>query len=483
MQQTGKSSILSGLFWAFGERISAQLVTMLVTIVLARILDPTHYGVISIVTVIITFLNAFVSGGFDSALVQKQNADDLDFDSAFVLSFSLSCVLYLLLFLAAPAVAGFYDMPVLRPVIRVMGLRLILASFNSIQQAYVRRSMKFRSFFWATLVGTVISGFAGVWLALIGWGVWALVAQYLSNVTIDTIMLFCIGGWHPRMRFSWERMKEIWRFGWKVLLTTIAYTLEGDIRSLIVGKAFGAAELAYYDQGKKYPATLVTNVSASINKVMLPAFSRLQDEPDELLRMFRRSISVGTFILTPLLLGMCGVAESFVYVVLTAKWAPCIPFIQILSISLLTRPLEDACHQALLSIGRSDVVLKCMATISTLAVIFVIIATFVLHSLIAIAWMQFLSTVVSLIVFLYSAKKYLGYTLRMQLADIGPSLAIGIVMGVIVLLLGKLPMQTSLVLIIQIAAGMLVYPAMAALLRLEPYSFMKSMLMKKLHRG
>ena len=257
-----KNSIFGGLFWTFGERIIAQLVSLVVTIILARLLDPEHYGIISIVTVFITFCNIFVSSGFGSAVVQKKNADDDDFNTAFMIGFIISLILYAVIFTFSPFIGNFYNMPLLSPVMRIMGLRLILASFNTIQHAYIQKNMQFKKFFFATLIGTVISAVVGIIFAVLGFGVWALVAQYLTNTIIDSIVLLLIGQWKPKFVLKKSRAKKLFSFGWKVLVTEVVYTLEGDIRSLIVGKVFGSADLAYYDQGKKYPSLLVTNINS-----------------------------------------------------------------------------------------------------------------------------------------------------------------------------------------------------------------------------
>lgn len=464
-----KRQILTGMMWSFAERISAQLVSTLVTIILARLLDPEHYGIISIVTVIITFLNIFVTGGFDSAIIQKKDADSLDYNTAFIISISVSFFLYGILFFAAPSIASFYDMPELTPVIRVMGIRLIIAAVNNIQQAYIRKNMAFKKFFWATLLGTVISGVVGIILAYSGFGVWALVAQYLTNVSIDTVMLFVVSEWRPKLEFSVQRAKRIWSFGWKVLATTLVYTIEGDIRSLIVGKVFGPSDLAYYDQGKKYPSLLVGNVNTTINKVMLPAYSKLQDNREELLRTLRQTIMIGVFILAPLLIGFAAIAESFVSLILTDKWLPAVPFIQIFSVSYLTRPLEESCRQALLAIGKSGTVLKCMIIINIIALISVLIAVFGLHSVLAIALFSFLTTLISLIAFLYSAKRNLGYKIKYQIHDVLPPLIIGAFMAVVVYFIGKISIVLWARIIIQIVVGGIVYILGSWLFKIEAF--------------
>ena len=469
-----KNGIKGGLIWSFGERITAQLVSTVVTIVLARLLDPTHYGIISIVTVFITFCNVFVTSGMGSALVQKKEVDERDYNTAFLISLTIAIALYIVLFFSAPYIARFYEMPELKWVLRVMALRLPLASVNSIQQAHVQRAMQFKRFFIATLFGTVLSGFVGIALAIKGFGVWALVAQYLTNTTVDTIVLLFVEKWIPKFQFSLEKAKTIYSFGWKVLATDLVYTAEEDIRSLIVGKVFGSADLAFYDQGKKYPSILVNNLNSAINKVMLPAYSRSQDDIENLKKMLRKSIAVGIFVLAPVLIGFAAVSDSFIDVVLTSKWLFCSPYIKIFCFIYLTRPLETACHQALLAIGRSDIVLRIMIAINVVALAAVFIATFGFHSVFLIAVGSVISSFVSLGSFMFFSNRLIGYKMKEQFADVCPALMISIVMGAAVYVIGFIDINKVLLLILQVLVGGAIYIALSKIFKLSAYNYLIS---------
>ena len=463
------SGIFGGMLWSFGERITAQFVSMLVSILLARILAPEYYGIISIVTIFITLLNVFVSGGFGSALVQKKNADGIDFDTTFILSLGLSVILYGFLFLAAPYIENFYKMQNLSNVIRVMGLRLIIASVNNIQQAYIRRHMAFKRFFWATLFGTGVSGVVGIFLAIKGFGVWALVFQYLTNVSIDTAVLFIIGGWKPRFEFSLERAKTIWKFGWKVLATELVYTLSADVRTLLIGKVFGSSDLAYFDQGKKYPTFFVNNINSSIQQVMLPALSKKQGELDELLRTLRRSICTAMYLLVPLLVGFGVIADTFVPIVLSEKWIPCIIYIRIFCLVYITRPFEAMCHQALLAIGKSGTVLLCMISIDGTGLILAIYSALILKSVLAIALFSLLTTLISITVFMYCSNKYIGYKFSYQIQDIAPNIILSAIMGFVVYFIGLINLNQVAILIIQVIAGIAIYTVLS--LAIKPVGY------------
>lgn len=478
-EKINAKKVAGSLIWSFGERITAQLVSTIVTIVLARLLDPEHYGIISIVTVFISLCNVFVTSGFGTALVQKKEADDLDFDTAFVLSLGISILLYAVLFLCAPYISLFFDMHELKAVTRVMALRLPIASINSIQQASVQRKMQFRKFFVSTLFGTVISGFLGVFLAYNGFGVWALVFQYLSNVIIDTIVLCCVGEWKPKFMFSSKKAKYIFSFGSKVLATNLVFTIEGDIRSLIIGKVFGTSDLAYYDQGKKYPSLIVTNVNSAMTKVMLPTYSKNQEDLKVLKKMLRKSIQIGTYVLSPVLIGFAACSPTFVQVILTEKWSCAIIFMQIFALSYITRPFETALHQALLAIGRSALVLKLMIVTSMGGLFAVFVGAFYFRSTVMIAVVNLFSAVFSFVVFSEAGSKNLNYSLKEQLVDIAPSLIISLFMGGTVYLLNDLCIQKVLLLPVQVLVGGVFYLFASVVTKNKSFRFLVKNFLKR----
>ena len=291
-EQKNKGSVTGGLFWSFLERIASQLVSTIVGIILARLLSPDEYGIIAIVMIFITLSDVFVTSGFGTALVQKKEIHRKDYDTAFWFSFAISVVLYLILFVSAPYIAYFYEIELLTPVIRVFAIRLLFASLNTVQVAKVQREMAFRKYFISTFIGTAASCVIGVIMALAGCGVWALVAQYLSNTIIASVVFSFYCGWNPRPQFSFDSAKSICKFGSKVLGANLISTGVVEIQSFFIGKVFGAADLAYIDQGKKYPSLLVTNINSSVSKVMLPAFSENQDNREKIKSDLRKTIQV-----------------------------------------------------------------------------------------------------------------------------------------------------------------------------------------------
>lgn len=476
---SSKQKVAGGLFWSYGERIMAQLVSLIVSIVLARLLDPENYGVISIVMIFITLCDAIVTGGFGNSIVQKKDADELDVNTMLICSVATSFFLYVILFLAAPFIADFYQMEIIRPILRVLGLRLLISGVNSIQRAWIQKRMLFKRFFISTSFGTIISAVVGISMAYMGAGAWALVGQYLTNSFIDTVVLFITNDWRPKLQFSFDRAKQMLSYGWKVLLTTVVYTVEGDLRSLIVGKQFGSADLAYYDQGKKFPNLLVSNINTSISNVMFPVLSKNQDNRERMKAICRRSIKTSTYLLAPLLLGLIAVSNEFVRVILSDKWLPCVPFLQILTLVYLVRPLTTTDQQAIMSTGRSDLTLRIMIAVNVTDVILLLIAVFAMKSVIMIAVGALLTEVVSMALFMKYVKTCIGYTYLEQLSDIAPSLLLAISMGVIVYLVGKINVNVIIVLFLQVVVGAGYYLAMSCILHFEPFIYLVKMLKEK----
>ena len=473
--ESNKQKVAGGLFWSYGERIMAQLVSLVVSIVLARLLDPENYGVISIVMIFITFRDAIVSGGFGNAIVQKKDADELDVNTMLCCSVATSFLLYLIIFCAAPFIADFYEMDIIRSILRVLGLRLLISGVNSIQRAWIQKRMLFKRFFISTSFGTIISAIVGIAMAYIGMGAWALVAQYLTNSFIDTTVLLITNDWKPRLQFSWIRAKNMLSYGWKVLVTTVVYTIEGDLRSLIIGKKFGSADLAYYDQGKKFPNLLVTNINTSISNVMFPVLSENQNDLIRLKQMCRRAVRVGIFLLSPLLIGLIGVADTFVVAVLSAKWVPCIPFLRILTLVFLVRPFTTTCQQSILSVGRSDVTLKIEIIVNAVAIGILFYSVFILESVIGIAIGTLFAEGVSMVMFMYYENKIIRYSYKEQLQDLLPSLTMSTLMGGFVYLLHFLPLHEGLVLIIQIVIGAAFYLLVSYAIKFEPFIYLIKM--------
>lgn len=487
--QSLKQKTISGLFWSFMERIGAQLISFIVSIVLARLLDPAHFGIIAIVNIFINILNIFVNSSFSRALVQKKDADDLDFSSVLYFNIVFSIVLYAGLFFASPFIASFYKDELLTPILRVMGLSLLILSVKSVQHAYVSRQMQFKKFFWATLGGTLTSAIIGIYMAYKGFGVWALVAQYLSNHLIDTIVLIFMVKWRPKLMFSFKRLKGLLSYGWKVLLSGLISAIYEDIRGLIIGKRYSSEDLAYYDRGRKFPSLIAININSSITSTMLPVASKLQDNKALLKQLVRKSITISAYLMMPFMFGLAVVAKPLVLLLLGEVWLPCVPFIQIMCINFALLPIQTANLQAIYGTGRSDIALKLEIIKKSFGLLMVLL-TFRI-GVTAIALGTTVSAVFASIVNSFPNKKLLGYSYFEQIKDILPYVAMSAVMvgGVFLVSLIPIPSTTVMlqisILALQVLVGAIIYIALSIIFKVKSFYYIINIIkpfLKKLKR-
>lgn len=467
--QSLKKKTLSGLIWTFMERIGAQGVSFIVSLVLARLLLPEQYGIIALVTVIINICNVFVTSGFPSALIQKKDADDIDFSTVLYFNIVFSIGLYVLLFFASPIIPLFFEYEQLTSVIRVMGLSLIVGAINSVQRSMVSKKMQFRKFFWATFGGTVVSAIVGIVMALNGAGVWALVAQHLTNMIIDTIVLAIVNRWVPKLVFSFKRLGSLFSYGWKILVSSLINVIFEDIRTLIIGKMYTSADLAFYNKGKQVPNLLVANINSSIQSVMFPLLSIKQDDRAEVKRIMRRSIKTSAFIIMPMMFGLATVAEPLVKVILTDNWLECVPYLQIACISMVLIPLQTANLQALYALGRSDITLKLEIIKRIFSLIVVIITCF--FGVKAIALGGIVIALFALIANITPNKKLLNYGYFEQIKDILPFIGMSAAMAAVVIGIGFIPMNIYIKLVVQVIAGVVIYVALSAIFKVESYRY------------
>lgn len=270
--------VTTNIIWRFLERCGAQLVAFIVSLVLARILEPETYGIVVLISVFTAILSIFMDSGLGTALIQKKDADDVDFSTVFYFNIVMGLIFYLLMFLISPVIAAFYNNTELTNLIRVQSLILLIGSVKNVQQAFVSRNMIFKKFFFATIGGTIGAGILGVVMAYNGFGVWALIFQSLFNNTIDTIILWFTVKWRPKWKFSFVRLKSLFKFGWKLLLSALIDTVYNKLRQFVIGKIYTPSDLAFYEKGEHFPNFIVSNINSSINSVLLPAMSNYQNE-------------------------------------------------------------------------------------------------------------------------------------------------------------------------------------------------------------
>ncbi|MFQ7469744.1 lipopolysaccharide biosynthesis protein [Amedibacillus dolichus] len=465
-----KKKTMSNLIWRFAERSGAQGVSFIVSIVLARFLAPEAYGTVALVTVFTTILQVFVDSGLGTALIQKKNADDIDFSTVFYFNFTVCVLLYLGMFFLAPYIAQFYRQPELVSLIRVISLTLVISGVKNIQQAFVSRNMLFKRFFYATIGGTIFSAVLGITMAYLGFGAWSLVAQQLSNAAIDTLILWITVKWRPKWVFSLERLKSLFSFGWKLLVSAVLDSVYNNLRQLITGKMYTPANLAFYNKGNQFPHLIVTNINTSIDSVLLPVMSDAQDDKERVKVMTRRAIKTSTYVMAPLMMGLAFVAPVLIELLLTEKWLPCVPFLRIFCITYMFYPIHTANLNAIKAMGRSDLFLKLEIAKKTIGMVLLISTMW--FGVMAMAYSLLVSSLFSQIINAWPNRKLLNYGYWEQLKDILPGILLAVLMGGCVNILRFLPLHQITILVLQIILGAIIYISCSAIFKFESFQYL-----------
>lgn len=477
----GKKEVLAGIFWKLSERMLAQVVSAVVAVVLARLLSPSEYGTISLVLVFTNIANTLMISGFNTSLIQKKDADNVDFSTVFYFCIGVGILFYGLIFVAATFIAEFYAIPVLAPVLRVLALGIPITAINSVQQAYISRHMLFKRFFLSTFLGTLLSGILGIFMAYQGFGVYALVVQNVTNTLIGTIVLWFTVRWRPSFVFSFQRLKDLFSYGWKLLVQNIILNIYSSLRSLVIGKVYTTADLAYYTKGSHYPNLIATNIDTTLNSVLFPALSDAQNDLSRVKSMARRTTRLSSYIMSPILIGMIAVADSFIVALLTEKWLPAVPYLQIICIVLLFLAPQTAMLQSVKAVGRSDLVLKSDLPVRIFSLVVLVIALG--FGVIAVAVSEVLTTVVGTIFYILAAKHAVNYTLREVCADFLPNVATAAIMGIITWFAGTLLALSAFPkLLIQILIGGVCYLLLSLIFKNDSFGYIIREI-KKLRKG
>lgn len=468
-QPVSKNKVISSLIWKFLERGGVQGVQFVLSIILARLVTPEDYGVIAILLVFIQIATVFIQSGFNTALIQKKESDELDFSSIFYLSFFVAAILYVILFFGAPLVAWFYKSEELTKLLRVISLTLFFGAVNSVQNAFVSKTMQFRRFFFSSMGAVVGSGIVGIIMAYKGFGVWALVFQQLVKDFLICVILWFTVKWRPKFIFSMKRVKVLFSFGWKLLFSGILDTVFKNVYSLIVGKVYNEATLGYFSRGHQFPNVIASNLDGSIQSVMLPTLSSHNDDVAEVKRITRRSISMSAFLLMPCMFGLAAVAEPLVKVLLTDKWLPCVPFLQLACISYAIYPIQTANLTAINALGRSDIFLKLEIIKKTIIVLNIIIT--IPLGIYAMAIGQVVTAFIASFINAYPNRKLMNYRYFEQWKDLIPSFLCSVVMAICVWSLHFILMPSIILLLLQITVGVLLYIFLCKLFKIETFSY------------
>ena len=462
--QKYSNSISASLFWNLLERAGTQGTQLVVSIILARMLLPEAYGILSLVTVFVSIATVFVETGFGSSIIQKKDLTKGQTDVVFTFNFLASLILFAILWVCAPLIATFYsnyDHVLLEKVIRVYALILPAGAVTSIQSAVIYRDMQFRKFFLVNIAVILISSAIGIGLAWAGVGVWALIGQQLSAKLSQLIILLFVVKWKPHLDFRMKKSWDLFKFGSNILLNRLLNVLYNQVSSLVIGKRYSSDMLAFYSKGHTFPSLIATNTDYAMQKVMFSAYSKNQDELPCVKAMMKKTISLSTFLLFPLMFGMFACAENITRVLLTDKWLPCVTYMQIFSLSYMLQPFGTTAAQALNGIGRSDISLKTGVAIKMAGIALIIVA--VPLGMPFMAGAVLLTSVISSASYMAVNTKVFAYSLKEQLGDVAANVLTAASMAAVCLLLGHClhGLRPILILMLQVLSGGIWYIAVS----------------------
>ena len=451
------------------ERFGVQGVQFLLQVILARMLDPEHYGVLSLMVIFTALANVFIQNGFNAALIQNKDVTEEDFSSVLWASLGLAGFLYGVIFLCAPLIAGFYAMPAIVWPLRVLALMLFPGALNSVQLAKVSREMDFKKVFYSNIGGVVVSGIVGVVVAWMDGGLWALVVQTMLNITVACIVMGITVKWRPQPICNFTRLGALFRYGWKLLVSGLVDTLYMDLRSLVIGKKYDSGTLGYYNRGKQFPQFIINAINGAVQSVLLPAMSAQQDDKAKVKALTRNSVMISSYVVFPMMAGLAGIAEPLVRLLLTEKWLPCVPYMQIYCFTFAFYPVHSGNLQAINAMGRSDVFLKLEIVKKTVGIVMLMVAVVCFDSPIAIAMTGVITTITGSFINAYPNKHLIGYSYLEQMKDIVPSLIASIAMLLGVLAVELLVLPDIVTLVVQIVTGAGLYTIISAVFRMAPF--------------
>lgn len=465
-----KSKIISSLFWKLLERSGTQGIQFVVMLILARLVLPEEFGLIVLILTFVTLANVLTQSGLTTALIQKKKVDEIDYISVFYLSLINASFLYLLLFFTAPLIASFFNQQEITLILRVLAITLFFGVLNSIQNVIIARNMQFEKLVFSSLISISLSGTIGIILAFNSYGVWALVFQQLINQFLITLILWFTVRWRPKLLFSFQRIRVLFSFGWKLMISSLIDSFESNLRNLLIGKIYTPSMMGFYNRGENIPNMLVTNINGAIQAVLFPILSSSQDDSAVVKDIVRRSITISSFIIFPMMVGVAVIAEPLILLLLTDKWLAAVPFMQILCAAYALWPIHTANLQAINALGRSDIFLKLEIIKSIVSVVILVITIPI--GIYAMAMGVFVSSVIGSFINSFPNLKLLNYSFLEQWKDISPSLFISLIMGLIVYMVQWIELNTLLTLCIQIVVGVMLYVGLAKMFKLESFTYL-----------
>lgn len=480
MAESVKNKAIKGAGWSFADNIMSQGITFLVGLVLARLLTPEEYGLIGIIAIFIAVFNSIVDSGFSNALIRKTDAKDLDYNTVFITNMVLSVFLFLVLFFSAPAIARFFDQPQLLPLTRVMGSVVIINAFAIIQRTILVKKVDFKTQTKVSLIASVTSGIIGIAMAVAGYGVWSLVGQQISRQLLNSLFLWIWAKWYPRIQFSVQSFKELFGFGWKLLVSGLIDTVWKEIYQVIIGKCYSAETLGQYTRAQQFGSIFSSNLTSIVQRVSYPVLSEIQDDKARLKAAYQKVIKVTMLVTFCCMLGLAAIAEPMIVTLIGEQWLPAVPLLQIICFMMMLYPLHAINLNMLQVQGRSDLFLKLEILKKIIAVGPLLMGVFM-----DIYWMLWGSVITGFISYYLNAfysGRFLNYSIWEQIKDILPSFIVAILMALVVFALSYINLPPYVLLVIQLLTGVVLVVILCEFTKLDAYIEIKNILLSFINK-
>lgn len=455
MADSVRSKLIHGVAWNFTEKILVKVASFAISVILARLLSPSDYGLMGMLAIFMSISSVFIEGGLAKALIQRQGCQDIDYSTAFVTNVALSLVIYAVLFLTAPLIADFYDEPILIPLTRVLALTIILGSFNIVQRAKLMANVDFKSLAQINVMSILVTGAIGIFMAYEGYGVWALVGQSIGS-TLFLIFIFPFySKWKPSLRFSKESFSHLFGFGSKLMITGVYAVIFNNIATICIGKVYKSEELGYYTRGSQFSDLISFTVNDVLGTVTFPVLSELQNDTERLVAVYRKSLFVTAMIIFPVMVLCALLAYPLVLILLTEKWLPCVVLMQWLCLARMFTPLSALNMNILNAVGRSDLFMKLDFSKAPLTIL--ILAITIPISVKAIVIGTFVDSFLCFFINAYLPGRMFGYGAWKQIKDWRYILLSIALMSIVVLGFMQLVENAWLQLLVGGSLGVLVY--------------------------
>ena len=467
MSESLKNKTVKGIGWSAIDNISQHAVQFVISIVLARLLSPNDYGLLGLITIVTAVCTTLINGGFTTALIRKKDITDDDYNTAFIVNLGMSALLYVVIYFCSPFIADFFNRKELTSLTRVTSLGLILGALSLVQQARLTKRIDFKSQTKITLIVSIVSGVIGIAMALLDFGVWALVAQTLANQGLRTILLWVVNKWIPQLRFSKDSFNNLFGFGWKMMLSGLLDTVWKELYQVVVGKFYTPATLGQYTRSKQFSQLFSSNLTNVIQRVTYPVLSDIQDDKERMVSAYRRIIKMTMFVTAISMFFLGAISEPLLYCLIGPKWHEAAIYLPLICITGSTYPLHAINLNMLQVQGRSDLflgleVVKKIIGIAPLAVC-------IFYGILPMLYVSIATVIIAYFLNSYYSGKLIGYSTWMQIKDIAPSYGIAMLIALSIYFLKFLPISNWGVLPIQIVLGIVVFFFICKVTRIQEY--------------